>query len=110
MNSKRKIVTRRLECNTERLYGTLDEAIKYLTEMSEKLPKDATLEEHWTEYEDMDLAFSWTSPETYKEYHDRLALEKASQEQEILKTEREAERQRDFKELDRLKKKLGVWG
>lgn len=92
------------DADTQRLYGTLDDAISYLQEMKAKLPADASLEEHWTGYEDMELRFVWYREETDVEYLDRMSAEEERRREEIRKKEEDrqkAERRKAWEELNR---------
>ena len=72
-NNKHQILEA-VDCDTARLYGPLDLAAKYLLEVKSKYP-NATLEEHWTGYENMEMRFSWYRDETDNEMQDRLEQE-----------------------------------
>jgi hypothetical protein len=58
----------REDVDTERLYGNIDGAIKYLEEIRDKFKgTNITLDEHWTGYENMEMNFLWTRLETDEE-------------------------------------------
>ncbi len=97
-NYNRQKVLVREDCDTTRLYDSLDEAIKYLQEIKKQFPT-ATLEEHWTGYEDMSMCFSWYRDETDEEMALRIK-------QYEYKKQREAEEaEANIKKLERRK----VW-
>ena len=72
-NPPKEILIRE-DADTDRLYGSLDNAIKYLGEVRKKLPT-ANLEEHWHGYEDMTMVFSYVRVETSQEYNQRMRSE-----------------------------------
>ena len=99
-NPKRQVERR---ISADRIYGSLDAAIKFLQEVKEKHPS-ATVSEHWTGYEDMELVVSWREEETDEEYRNRLDLEerqrRSAQKEEDQRRERE-KRQEKYEELKR---------
>lgn len=68
---KRSHVERELSCDTDKLYGSLDTAIKYLQSVKKTHPQ-ASLDEHWTGYEDMQMRFVWSEIETDDEHLSKL--------------------------------------
>lgn len=105
-DNKRKIIARQFDCDTEFLYGSLDTAIKYLTKIREENPgKDISLYEHWTGYEDMDMVFMYTSPETDDEYKSRLAAEARHRRELAAESKAKKARANAQKEFNRLKNK-----
>ena len=99
--TKRLDIERVVDCDTNRLYGSLDKAIEYLQEVKEKHPT-AELDEHWYGYEDMLMRFVYFSPETDEEYSHRLEVE-AMVKKNI---EKERVRREKVKALTKEKKKL----
>ena len=102
---KKKTVTQVIDCDTSRLYGSLDGAIAYLQEVKQKYPK-ACLTEHWTGYEDMEMVFEYQREETDKEYGRRVQKEKEMGGIRILQEQQEAERQERLKQYLSLKKEF----
>lgn len=82
----RATVEREIDCDTDRLYGSLPGAIAYLQEIHAKYP-EAMLDEHWTGYEDMTMRFAWSEPQTDEEYIASLEM--------LLSYERHKRRKRD---------------
>lgn len=64
---KRGRVEREIACDTDKLYGPLSQAIDYLKTIQKTHPQ-ASLDEHWTGYEDMYMRFAWSEEETDQEY------------------------------------------
>ena len=95
-----------LDCDTERLYGSLLEAATYLMEIHALYP-DATLEENWTGYEDMDMRFTWWRDETDEEEKVRLKHEATIRENMERARKRDAAEAKEKKEYLRLKHKFG---
>jgi hypothetical protein len=83
-----------IHCDTDRLYGTLDQAIAYLNEVKAAHP-DHTLQlsEEWTGYEDMHMEFTTFIWETQLEANLR-AEEEIRQETERNERTRKADKQR----------------
>lgn len=104
---KKRLVTRSVDADHSRLYGSLDDAILYLQEIKEKHP-DAMLEENWWGYEDMTMRFAWAELETDEEFEKRLAAQRIKAKLDAEAKKREEQRKADLKELNRLKTKLGV--
>lgn len=104
----KKIVEQYLTCDTDRLYGSLSEAIKYLQEVYKEHP-EATLYENWTGYEDMSMVFSFSRLETDEEYALRIEREEMVRKNREKEKAREEQRKKDLAELTRLKRKLGVY-
>lgn len=106
---ERKQIIERIEVDKNRLYGSIDDAIKYLTEMrTQYLGTDIGLEEHWTGYEDMDMVLCYTRDENDLEMSSRLATEawekKRAKEEERMRKDRE----KDLADYQRLKSRLGI--
>lgn len=93
-----------IQCDTDRLYGTLDEAISYLKEIKSQYP-DAELTEGWTGYEDMNLEFQYLRPETDQELCQRQKREREQKqaEENLKNREREREKRRLQAQIDELK-------
>jgi hypothetical protein len=107
--AERKKVEVRIDVDRDRLYGGIDDAIKYLQEIKEQYRgTNIGLDEHWTGYEDMDMTLLYSRDETDEEMAARLA-EVARQEQ-LAKQQKKRDEQRkaDLMELQRLQRKLGV--
>lgn len=102
--SKNKIsVTRRIDADTGRLYGTLDDAITYLQEVKEA-HQNASLSENWTGYEDMEMVFEWEGIETDQEFDSRQSILKRVEDTERKQRE-EDDRKREYeKKIEALKK------
>ena len=103
---KRKKVLETLGCDTARLYGDLLEAAYYLIEVHAKHP-NATLEEHWTGYEDMEMRFSWSRPETDEEMRERAEHEAATARFEAAQREKAKAREERRKIYLALKREFG---
>jgi hypothetical protein len=103
---KKKTITELINCDTSRLYGSLDDAIAYLQEVKQKYQK-AYLAEHWTGYADMKMVFEYQREETDKEYGMRVQKEKEMREIRILQEKKEAERQERLEQYLSLKKEFG---
>lgn len=95
-----------VECDTERLYGSIPEAIKYLQEVHRQHP-NATLEEHWTGYEDMEMRFLYYRPETDTEYTIRKIEEDNAKSHYA---EQEAKRKDLADKTKKLKEMAKEWG
>ena len=93
-------VEREVDCDTDRLYGPVPQAIAYLQETHARHP-EATLGEKWTGYEDMHMRFSWMEPQTDEEYV--AHLERTLSFQRYLRNARDEER---AKEREKLEKQL----
>lgn len=106
-SAERQMVERDFDCDTDRLYGSLDDAIAYLAEIKQKYP-DAKLDEHWVGYEDMTMRFVWYEEETDAEYTHRIESEKERVRQNALKEKQREERSGDMAEYNRLRRKLGL--
>lgn len=62
-------------CDTSKLYHQdLGVTIQYLVDIKTQYP-NASLDEHWTGYEDMYMRFVYTRPETDDEFYHRLERE-----------------------------------
>lgn len=105
---QKKTISVEVNCDIGRLYGTLNEAVIYLREMMAMLPADASLEEMWTGYEDMHMAFTYSRLETDAEYNNRLELEASREKQRLEDAAREKKRLADIAEYNRLGDKLGM--
>jgi hypothetical protein len=111
MVPQRATVEREAECDTDRLYGPLDNAIAYLREVYEQHPQ-ATLDEHWTGYEDMEMRFAWNELQSDEEYIRTLegTLSYHSHRRHAREAEREAKRtnlERQRAQIDQQLKELG---
>lgn len=71
----RQTLIRRENVDTDRLYGSLPEAIKYLQEI-EAQGVAKSLEEYWEGHENMYMAFCWEELENDVEYASRIDKEK----------------------------------
>jgi hypothetical protein len=107
---QREIIKVREDCDTDRLYGSIDDAISYLTEMRDKFRgcDRFGLEEHWTGYEDMEMVFSYTREENDEEFARRLADEELRRRVAAEERKRREDREKDLKEFNRLKSRLGI--
>jgi hypothetical protein len=107
--AERKKVDVRIDVDRDRLYGGIDDAIKYLQEIKEQYRgTNIGLDEHWTGYEDMDMTLLYSRDETDEEFSRRLEMEERERQYALAQRKREDERKKDFRELERLKSKLGV--
>lgn len=102
---ERRKVEEVVDCNHDRLYGSLDEAIKYLQEVREKYPQ-AQLEEYWYGYEDMCLRFTYLRDETDKEFEQRKEMQRIYEENVKREKEREKLKKEKLKQIEALKKEL----
>jgi hypothetical protein len=109
IKNERKLVEVEVDCETNRLYGSLDGAIAYLQEIKEQY-KDTNivLDENWTGYEDMQMRFVYTRLENDEEYEARIAQEKRLAAAHEYMRKAEEHRKKDLEELNRLKSKLGL--
>ena len=109
IEQKKQQITERFDADCNRLYGSLDEAIRYLTEIRDKYQgTDISLDEHWTGYEDMAMTFCFTREETDEEFAKRLEKEEIERHvRERAEAQRKA-RERDLAEYKRLKNRLGI--
>lgn len=104
---KRLTVIREEDVDTQRLYGPLHEAIKYLQEIeSQGLGK--SLEEVWQGYEDMTMSFSWESPEEDDEYDRRIEQEKYFSEAADKRNKSKKRKAEGLKKMAALKKQYGL--
>lgn len=105
---QRRTITERIDTDTGRLYGPLPDAIAYLQEVQAKYPgTNISLEEHWTGYEDMDMTFSYTRPETDDEMAARLEKERRRNDEAACEAVRVADRQESRKQYEALKREFG---
>lgn len=104
------LVEERVDVDTKRLYGSLDDAILYMTEIRDQYRGvDITLDEHWTGYEDMEMTFVYQREETDTEFACRLRQIEADRRYAAEKKRLADQREKDLEELARLKSKLGIW-
>lgn len=104
----RLMVEVEVDCDTKRLYGTIDEAIKYLQEVKEAHKGiDIQLDECWTGYEDMHMRFVYSRPETDKEYADRRKQEQAEARRKAQRDKEERELAQRRNQYERLKREFG---
>lgn len=106
---ERKTVEVEVECDTERLYGSIEDAITYLLEMRQLHGHETGfgLQEKWTGYEDMHMAFTYSRIETDEEYDERLREEERERKWEEAQKLKEKERERDREEYERLRRRHG---
>lgn len=111
MKKKKQIkIEERLDVDKDRLYGNLNDAIKYLQEIKkEYCGIDIRLDEHWTGYEDMDMTFVYYRDETDEEMSIRIEIEERNRLYAKEQRQREETRKADLAELKRLKEKLGIF-
>jgi hypothetical protein len=101
-------VTVAVDCDTQRLYGRIGEAIGYLKEIAEQYKDtDISLSENWTGYEDMEMRFEYTREETDGEFAARAEQERykkkcAAEEAARVRARREKEQQ-----FEQLRRELG---
>lgn len=117
--SKKKIVaepqkqktTVEIACDTGRLYDSLPKAIKYLQEVLAANPgTDISLDEHWIDYEIMEMRFTYSRLETDEEFAARLEREQAERDRAEAEAKRLAARKAEEAEYHRLAWKLGKQG
>ena len=106
MGQKRGHILEVVTCDTDRLYGPLDLAAKYLLEVKSKHPK-AELEEHWSGYETMEMRFSWYRDETDEEMQDRIEREAFAKKLADERDKKEAEKDKRRKQYLALKREFG---
>jgi hypothetical protein len=102
--TKRLTIQRERDCDIERLYGPLDTAIAYLEEIKTQQP-DARLDEHWFDYESMELRWVWYSEETDEELEARLERMKQEERTKNLLDRKIKERADILKQIETLKLK-----
>ena len=105
-SNPKKILERVIPLDTERLYGPLPDAIKYLQEIrAEHMDKpDLSIDEHWPGYEDVELRFLYHSEETDEEYQARLQQEEYARKQaerDANEKAAKAERRKKWEALNR---------
>lgn len=109
-NKNQTKIEERFNVDKNRLYGNLNDTIKYLQEIKEKYSGiDIRLDEHWTGYEDMDMTFVYNRDETREETLTRLEIEEQNQRYAREQRKREETRKADLAELKRLREKLGIY-
>ncbi len=92
---EKKIVERVIDADTDRLFGEIKGAIKYLQEIAAAHPnRKVVLDEHWTGYEDNEFRFLYDEPETDEEHQDRVARELAKEEYDERQKSEAKERKR----------------
>jgi len=99
-------IEERIDCDTSRLYNSLDDAIKYLQHIKSIYPT-ASLDEHWTGYEDMEMTFVFYRDETDDEMLARLEKIKRDEERAAEEREKAALREQRYKQYASLKKEFG---
>lgn len=99
-------IEERIDADTDRLYGPLDQAIAYLCEIKARHP-EAMLDEHWEGYEDMTMTFVWDRAETSEETEYRLAREKELAARETQRAQDEAARNERRKQWEKLSREFG---
>ena len=105
---ERKTVEVEVDCDTERLYGPIEGAITYLLEMRQLHGHETGfgLQEKWTGYEDMHMAFTYSRIETDEEYDERLREEERERKWEE-ERRREKQKAQDRKQFDSLRNRYG---
>lgn len=106
--SKNKLKTQdEIDCDTNRLYGTIDEAIDYLKEMKRLHGATISLDEKWYGYEDMSLMFVIPRDETDEEYKNRWDKIRYSDEYEKQKRESDAAKEKRRVQYQKLRAEFG---
>ena len=111
MHSSNKISKARIQvevevdCDTNRLYGNIQDAIKYLQEVAKNYP-GIVLDEHWTGYEDMEMRFVYYREENDDEYNLRMKYEEVVRERNRKAQQEAARRKEIMDKIAELKKKL----
>ena len=110
VDRSRKIVVRELSCDTGKLYASLPEAIAYLQQIAAQHSDkpDLSLDEHWTGYEDMDMRFTYTGPESDEDYNRRIIQEEYQEKRDREAAEKCAKQKSYEKEQAALKRKYGM--
>lgn len=97
-----------VDCDTDRLYGSIGQAIKYLKEVQEQYKGyDISLFEHWTGYEDMEMKFVYFRDETNEEMNRRIEERKRQQELEKEWAQKEEDRKKRLEQYEKLKREFG---
>lgn len=105
---EKKRIAVEVDCDTERLYGPIPGAIKYLQEIANQFPGiDITLYENWTGYEDMSMIFLYSRLETDEEFNVRLEQEAYAAKLAAEKNQRDAVRREKEKQFEQLRRELG---
>lgn len=94
------------DADTNKLYGSLDSAINYLQKVRKEHP-DWQLHEFWSGYEDMTMTFYESRLETDDEYESRLKQEAHQERLAKQEQDRKAALEKDRKEYEKLRRKLG---
>lgn len=106
---RRLKVDRTIDVDTSRLFSDLDTAAAYLKEVKSKHPdKQLTLDEQWCGYEQNGFVFTYFEEETDEEYNFRVEQLRMVEANKAKEQARAKEREKDLKELRRLKGKLGI--
>jgi len=104
---KRLTITETVDCDTDRLYASLSEAIKYLQEVKNKFPNlNISLSEEWTGYEDMHMIFSYTREETDEEFKTRLEELEEQEKRKLEASKKETARQELQNKIKSLQQEL----
>ena len=98
-----------LNVDTDRLYGPIGEAAKYLDLVARANPdKNLSLAEVWTGYENMHLEFQYVRKETDDELNQRLKAERDERRRKAVEDGRKAQRKAIDDEIKALERKRGL--
>lgn len=101
-------VTVAVDCDTQRLYGPLPDAAKYLLEVAAGYPgSDIHLTENWTGYEDMNMQFEYSREETDKECAARTERDRLVRQMAAEHAARSAVLRDKEKQYEKLRRELG---
>ncbi len=109
VRNERKQVEVGVDCDTQRLYGDINGAIRYMEEIRDAHKGvNIMLDEHWTGYEDMEMRFVYWREENDEEFTRRQEREEWERKRAEEERKRTAARKRDLDEYNRLRTKLGM--
>jgi hypothetical protein len=104
---ERRTVEVEVDCDTQRLYGSIDEAIAYMNEIRDQYRgTNIGLDEKWTGYEDMHMRFAYTREENDAEYARRMEVLERDIARKAEERRKEEERKRIATEIKRLQSKM----
>lgn len=108
VNKERQVVDVLIDVDTNKLYGPLPEAIRYLQDIRDSIRgHEISLYENWTGYETMNMCFTYQRLETDQEYEDRLNRERLYEQAYQQEIARLSDRKKKEAEYERLKRELG---
>lgn len=105
----KKTLTMMVDCDTDRLYGPIADAIVYLREIAAAHPDQVlSLHEHWTGYEDMEMCFVYQRLETDDEFAERRKVERKEAAEARRKEEAEQARMTKQAQVRKMARDLGM--